>query len=127
MPAATAPPLSSNEASATLESVAGAAESSPAKAGAQSAVDVATATPAIHLRILISLQRWASCPYPSGSKGRSSEAASVECASQALQQQALADQCRSRNAEEEFKCQRPGANGRAWPPTGGRRCSYHVG
>src|SRR6267378_5109193 len=57
MPAATAPPLSSSEASATLESAAGAAESSPAKAGAKSAVDVAIATLAIHLRIVISLQK----------------------------------------------------------------------
>src|SRR5260221_527532 len=57
MPAATAPPLSSSEASATFESVAGAVESSPAKAGAKSAVDVAIATLAIHLRIVISLQK----------------------------------------------------------------------
>src|SRR6266436_7812073 len=57
MPAATAPPLSSSEASATFESVAGAVESSPAKTGAKNAVHVAIATPAIHLRIVISLQR----------------------------------------------------------------------
>src|SRR6266853_3903692 len=57
MPAATAPPLSSRVASATFESVAGAVESSPAKAGAKSAVHVTIATLAIHLRIVISLQK----------------------------------------------------------------------
>src|SRR6267143_2239270 len=118
MPAATAPPLSSSEASATFESAAGAAESSPAKAGAKSAVDVAIATLAIHLRIVISLQKnGRPARIRSGSKGRSTEADPVECASRALQQQALAGQCRSRNAEEKLKCQRPGANARARAPT----------